>query len=130
MLDPQFLRNLLDFLYVRKAKVLRWVDGDTVELFVDQGFDDWKKVTFRLLGIDTPERSEAGYHEATDFAQSLAPVGKEVVIQSFKPFKDDSFGRYLVKIYSGDAVLAAEWTEAEDVNQALLATGHAEVYVR
>lgn len=130
MLDPQFLKNLLQFLYVRKAKVLRWVDGDTVELFVDQGFDDWKKVTFRLLGIDTPERNEAGYTEATAFAQSLAPVGKEVVIQSFKPFKDDSFGRYLVKIYSGDTVFAAEWTEAEDVNQALIAAGHAEVYTR
>lgn len=130
MLDPQFLKNLQQFLYVREADVLRWVDGDTVELFVDQGFNDWKKMTFRLLGIDTPEHNEPGFHEATDYSVSLAPVGARILIQSFKPFKHDSFGRYLVRIYAGNGTAVAEWTEATDVNEALLASGHAVPFVR
>ena len=37
------------------AKVLRVVDGDTIDLMVDLGFSIHHKVRVRLYGINTPE---------------------------------------------------------------------------
>ena len=37
------------------AKVLRVVDGDTIDAWVDLGFDTWKKVRIRMHGINAPE---------------------------------------------------------------------------
>ena len=37
------------------TKVLKVVDGDTVDVILDLGFDMFKKERVRLAGIDTPE---------------------------------------------------------------------------
>ena len=42
--------------YLYKCVVTRVIDGDTVDVDVDLGFDVWlKKQRVRLAGIDTPE---------------------------------------------------------------------------
>ena len=53
----------------------------------------------RLLGIDTPEKHEAGWHEATDRAVALCPVGSIVRLESRGI---DSFGRVLASITLAD----------------------------
>lgn len=102
--------------YTYEATVLRIVDGDTVDLNIDTGFRGSRVERMRLYGIDTPERGQPGYAEATAYLAKLIPVGSSVVIQSFKPTmlpRQDSFGRWLVVIYVGDmsvnhAMLTAE----------------------
>ena len=42
-------------MFIYNAKCLRVVDGDTVDATVDLGFDTWKKIRIRLVGINTPE---------------------------------------------------------------------------
>jgi micrococcal nuclease len=42
-------------MYKYNAKLVKVVDGDTVDLNVDLGFDVWIKQRFRLEGIDAPE---------------------------------------------------------------------------
>ena len=43
-------------MYEYRCKILRIVDGDTVDVDVDLGFGTWMhKERVRLLGIDTPE---------------------------------------------------------------------------
>ena len=37
------------------AKLLRVVDGDTIDAMVDLGFDTWKKIRVRFYGINAPE---------------------------------------------------------------------------
>jgi micrococcal nuclease len=37
------------------AEVLRVIDGDTLEVLLDQGLGTYRKTHVRLLGIDTPE---------------------------------------------------------------------------
>ena len=37
------------------AHVLKVVDGDTIDVNLDLGFEIWHKVRVRLSGIDTPE---------------------------------------------------------------------------
>jgi micrococcal nuclease len=42
--------------YVRNAEIIKVVDGDTIVMMVDLGFDRWAKLKARLYGIDTPEK--------------------------------------------------------------------------
>ena len=41
--------------YRYKAKLIRIIDGDSIVLKADLGFDVWISKSFRLNGIDTPE---------------------------------------------------------------------------
>ena len=42
-------------MYYYKTEVLRVVDGDTVDVRMDLGFNVWHKCRVRLLGINAPE---------------------------------------------------------------------------
>ena len=57
-----------------EAKVVRIVDGDTIEVSVVGGIE---KV--RLIGIDTPERGEPGFDEATEYVKERV-LGKTVLL--------------------------------------------------
>jgi micrococcal nuclease len=106
-----------------KAKVLRVIDGDTVEVVYTMEFDflDFE-VTFkskprrvRLKGIDTPERNEKGYNEATSFTRKFC-LGKDVEIEVFGK---DSFGRDLGHVF----------VNGTNVNDELLARDLARIWV-
>ncbi len=69
------------------ARVLRWVDGDTVE--TSQG-------TVRLIGIDTPERGACGSAAATRHAEDIAPAGSQVLLGNpASVINRDKYGRKL-----------------------------------
>src|SRR3954464_2924825 len=55
------------------AAISRVYDGDTVDLWCDQGFDNWRFTKIRLLGVATRELSMAGGKEARDFLIALLP---------------------------------------------------------
>ena len=43
-------------MYEYKCTVVKIIDGDTVDVDIDLGFDVWlKKQRIRLYGVDTPE---------------------------------------------------------------------------
>jgi micrococcal nuclease len=85
---------MIDFYRVICTRV---IDGDT---FVGNlSFGVFKMtledIHFRLMDVDTPERGEPNYHEATEFtAQNLE--GKEFTVYLHKK---DSFGRWLADVY-------------------------------
>jgi endonuclease YncB( thermonuclease family) len=82
-------------MYTYRAVVDNVVDGDTVDLSVDLGFDVWFKTRVRLNNIDTPEKwFEYGKVVKRYVQQSLQ--GKEVTLTSTK---QDKYGRYLVEIF-------------------------------
>ena len=86
-----------------KAKVTRVIDGDTVEVYYTEEveFLDFtvtlksKPRRVRFKGVDTPERHEEGYDEATSFTRKFC-LGKDVEIEVFGK---DSFGRDLGHVY-------------------------------
>ena len=100
--------------YVYKCKIIRCVDGDTVDAEVDLGFYTFQRIRFRLAGIDTPERGKKGFHEATEYLEFLL-LDKEVTVASSKTGK---FGRWLGTFYVGEL----------NVNEEMLKTGHAVRY--
>lgn len=93
-----------EYAYAYPAEILRWVDGDTVDMrawkTIDFGFG--QKVTpehtgrFRLTIVDTPERGEPGWAEATDYCKEMLPAGTVVQIRTYRD--PDVFGRYLADI--------------------------------
>ena len=87
--------NLEKQLYMYKAYVENVVDGDTVDITLDHGFNVYSKQRVRLLSVDTPERGQENYHQATEFTKSKL-LNQNVIVQTYKT---DSFGRYLANIF-------------------------------
>lgn len=85
--------------YVYNATILRWIDGDTVDLAVDLGWRIGINARCRLIGIDTPERGHHNWAEATANAKKIAPAGTLVVIES--QLSPDKYGRLLVTVHIG-----------------------------
>ena len=48
-------KKIFKYLYTYHATVERVVDGDTVDALIDLGFDTWKKVRIRMMGMDAWE---------------------------------------------------------------------------
>ena len=80
-------------------KLVKVVDGDTVDIDIDLGFGVWlKDQRIRLMGIDTPES-----RTRDDEEKKFGLLAKEEVIKylanckKFKSFKDEKgkFGRIL-----------------------------------
>ena len=95
-------------MYEYRCTIVRWVDGDTVDVQVDLGFTITANQRVRLAGIDTPEmhstnadeRAKAGLSRF--YAQSIAPVGAAVMVATAKARADDKYGRWLAKITLAD----------------------------
>lgn len=82
-----------------RCKIVRVVDGDTVDVDIDLGFGVWMhKERVRLLGIDTPESRTRDKVEkvfglyAKDFLKNA--LGKTSVLRTHKD-KAGKFGRIL-----------------------------------
>ncbi len=105
----------------RVRRVLRVVDGDTVDLELDLGFYLSGALRFRLLDVDTPERGQPGWAEATDFVQAwLDQAAAERVQVWAATAKADSFGRWLAVVYRAD--------DAVSLNRRIIESGHGSDY--
>lgn len=115
-------------MYTYKAKVTRIVDGDTLDAEVDLGFHMKANLRFRLARIDTPERGQPGFTEATDRVKEICPPGTEVVISTEKA---GGFGRWLAEVLVVMPVAdgAGSWADQEkNLSDVLLSEGFAELY--
>ena len=57
--------------YSYRAKLIRCVDGDTADLDVDLGFYLTARIRCRLTGVNTPERGQANFKEATSILEDF-----------------------------------------------------------
>lgn len=92
--------------------VTKVVDGDTLDI-------DQRRI--RLVLVDTPERGDAGFSEATAFTRGACPVGSEATYVVDSMQGEDRYGR----------IVAAVWCDGTGnatVNEALLDSGHARLY--
>lgn len=91
-------------MYEYKCEILRVVDGDTVDVIIDCGFDIYHKARVRMYGIDTPESRTKDLDEkargklAAQYIIDHVDNGNEVVIKTEKDGKG-KFGRILGKIF-------------------------------
>ena len=111
-------------MYEYKVKeVVKVVDGDTIDVVIDLGFDLSKKERVRLAGIDTPESRtrdleekklglEAKEHLATNLTNA-----KQLIISTEK---DGKYGRMLGTIHMNDDIVS--------LNQQMIDKGYAWEY--
>jgi micrococcal nuclease len=97
-------------MYEYKARVNRVVDGDTVILDIDLGFETWiNNQSVRIYGVDTPESRTKDLDEkargilAKEWVIKLLPVGDVVFIKTIKD-KSEKFGRILGDIINTDDI--------------------------
>ena len=117
--------------YVYRAKILRIIDGDTVDIDLDLGFGViYAKQRVRLLGIDTPEsrtrdKTEKFYGNlAKDFLKSILHVGEVYSLQT--TLDKGKFGRILGDFLVDDDTKVE--TPEVSVNQMMLDNHHAVAY--
>ena len=104
--------GVLDTRAIKEAQVVQVIDGDTLDLLIAG-----TKYRVRLFGVDTPERGERCYEEATERTRHLS--GDMVRVES-GPRSQDRYGRLLFYLYtrSGESIdailirngLATAWT--------------------
>ena len=102
----------------------RIVDGDTIDISIDLGFDLTKKERVRLAGIDTPEKrtknekeKEMGY-QATEFLEMHLMEATKLTVRTEKEGK---FGRMLGWLYKTDE-------DTTSINQIMIDKGYAWAY--
>ena len=84
-----------------KCKILRIVDGDTVDVDIDLGFGVWlHKERVRMMGIDTHESRTSDKEEKVycmlykNFVKDTLPIGSMQILRTHKD-KTGKFGRIL-----------------------------------
>lgn len=109
-------------MYVYNAKVIRWVDGDTVDVDIDLGFDIvLHNQRVRLWGIDAPEphtrdlsEKQRGL-EAKSYCERTVPEGSRIQL---KTYKEGKYGRILGEVLYNNI----------NINLLLIEEGHAVKY--
>ena len=93
-------------MYEYNCKIVRVVDGDTVDVDIDLGFSHWiHNERIRLYGVDTPECRTRDAEEkmagllAKKFVEDALHVGGTYTLTTKEKGK---FGRYLGTIYLTD----------------------------
>jgi len=93
--NPEELRHLAKTPYTYNAKLLDVIDGDTVWLDIDMGFQMFTKQKIRLARINAPEIDTAAGKKTKRFIQKKLQ-GSHLVIETRKRGK---YGRFLALIY-------------------------------
>lgn len=99
----------MGFTWTVPAKVLRIVDGDTIRLDLDLGWDIRLTRNARIIGVNSPEMNTPEGVAAKAFASTLLPVGALV---TFLSRQLDKYGRPLGEIEYDGKNFAAEMINA------------------
>ena len=117
-------------MYTYKIKLDRVIDGDTIDAYIDLGFDVSVKKRIRFMGINTPESRTRDLEEkarglaAKDRLKNLLEGAKTIQLNSHGVGK---YGRCLGELHI-DIVDGQECLTLENVNQLLIKEGHAVEY--
>ena len=111
--------------FVREVKNV--VDGDTIDVIIDLGFDIMFASRVRLAGIDTPESrttdkaEKALGVEAKEYLKKQLKDAKSVVIRTEKMDSSEKYGRILGWVYING--------ESESLNNKMINDGYAWGYL-
>ena len=114
----------------RVTEINRVLDGDTIDVTIDLGFDLFKKERVRVAGVDTPEKrtrdleeKELGIHATNWLKDKLTETIKgdeELLIRTELKGGVGKYGRLLGWLYIGDADVS--------LNEQMITEGYAWEY--
>ena len=112
------------------VKINKVVDGDTIDVTIDLGFDLYKKERVRIAGVDTPEKRTRDLEEkalgldATYWMKKqlddTIKGDEELIIRTELKGGTGKYGRLLGWLYVGDATLS--------LNEQMITEGYAWAY--
>jgi micrococcal nuclease len=111
--------------FVKEVKNV--VDGDTIDVIIDLGFDILFSSRIRLAGIDTPElrttdkAEKALGLEAKEYLKKNIKDAKSIVIRTEKMNSSEKYGRILGWVYVNG--------ESESINNKMIKDGYAWGYL-
>ena len=117
-------------MYTYKIKLDRIIDGDTIEAYIDLGFDISVKKRIRFVGINTPESRTRDLEEkakglaAKDRLKAILEGANTIQLTSHGVGK---YGRCLGEL-DVDIVDGKECLSLVNVNELLIKEGHAVAY--
>ena len=124
-------------MYQYNCKIVKVVDGDTVDVDIDLGFDVWlKKQRIRLYGVDTPETYgknktyeygditdttclKSWGKKATEFVRGILQDQNVILVSDTQAGERGFYGRLLAYVVA----------DSRDIGDLLLRNGYARVYV-
>ena len=114
----------------RVTEIVKVLDGDTIDVIIDLGFDLYKKERVRIAGVDTPEKRTRDLEEkalgqdATDWMKAHldgAISGEDdLVIRTELDGGVGKYGRLLGWLYIGDELVS--------LNEQMIEEGYAWSY--
>ena len=126
-MTPPNRKSCYNFRVIKIDKVL---DGDTIDVTIDLGFDLYKKERVRIAGVDTPEKrtrdleeKELGIHATNWLKEKLEGAisgDDDLVIRTELVGGVGKYGRLLGWCYIGDAGVS--------LNEQMIEEGYAWAY--
>ena len=126
-LTPPSRKSCYNFRVIKIDKVL---DGDTIDVTIDLGFDLYKKERVRVAGVDTPEKrtrnleeKELGIDATNWLKKELEDVlagDDELIVRTELHGGVGKYGRLLGWLYVGDEELS--------LNEQMITQGYAHAY--
>ena len=126
-MTPPSRKSCYNFRVVEITKVL---DGDTIDVVIDLGFDLYKKERVRVAGVDTPEKrtkdkeeKELGYDATNWLKEKLEGAihgDDELIVRTELVGGVGKYGRLLGWLYIGDAEVS--------LNEMMIEEGYAFPY--
>ena len=114
----------------RVTKIDKVLDGDTIDVTIDLGFDLHKKERVRVAGVDTPEKRTRNLEEkalgldATGWLKAKLEEtikgDEELIIRTELKGGVGKYGRLLVWLYVGDSDIS--------LNEQMITEGYAHAY--
>ena len=115
----------------RVTKIVKVLDGDTIDVLIDLGFDLFKKERVRIAGVDTPEKRTRDLEEkalgidATNWLKkkledTIAGEGDELTIRTELVGGTGKYGRLLGWLYINEDLIS--------LNEQMITEGYAWAY--
>ena len=126
-MEPPSRKSCYNF---RVTEINRVVDGDTIDVTIDLGFDLYKKERVRVAGIDTPEKRTRDLEEkalgidATNYLkeklEDTIAGDEELTIRTELKGGMGKYGRLLGWLYIGE--------DSVSINETMINEGYAWAY--
>ena len=115
----------------RVTEIVKVLDGDTIDVLIDLGFDLFKKERVRIAGVDTPEKRTRDLEEkalgidATNWVKkkledTIAGEGDELTIRTELVGGTGKYGRLLGWLYINEDLIS--------LNEQMITEGYAWAY--
>ena len=115
----------------RVTKIVKVLDGDTIDVLIDLGFDLYKKERVRIAGVDTPEKRtrdleekalgvDATYWMKKHLEDTIAGDGDELTIRTELVGGTGKYGRLLGWLYINEDLIS--------LNEQMITEGYAWEY--